>query len=367
MEGEIPDRVPVMCQMSVGHMLLQTGLAPADFWYSGETYAEGILALREAYGFDGILVSLHGHSPGWEKRIRRVEKGADGEIVYWKNGDRTVFPSDDLPRHYPAMPLRRPELSAVDPDSIPEEIDHIPVSQGLEFSIDPGRPFEIFDLLAQRAGGEFSIHGEVTSPFDYLLNLLGFREALIGLIEDPEKSKHILERYAAAVTRLALGIAEHGADAIKVSSPFAGAGFVSPSFYQEFIAPFEGRIARAVRRRGLPVYLHTCGAIGDRLELMVEAGFSGIECLDPPPLGNVELAGAKKRIGERVFIKGNLDPVNVLLWGSSDDVRRKALRALEAGKPGGRYILSTACSIAPHTPAENVRVLSEVVEEAGTY
>ena len=37
------------------------------------------------------------------------------------------------------------------------------------------------------------------------------------------------------------------------------------------------------------------------------AGVSGIECLDPPPLGNVELAEAKARLGPAVFIKGNID------------------------------------------------------------
>jgi len=367
MGGKIPDRVPLMCQMSIGHMLLQTGFSPLEFWHSVEAFAQGLLDLRKLYHFDGILVSLHGHSPDWEKRIRNLRRDDEGVMVDWKNGDRTVFPFDDLPRHYPSQQPKRPELCEIEPSSIPEEIRIIPVSQGLEFAIDAACPFEIFDILRERAGEEFSLHGEVTSPFDYFLNLLGFREALIGLMEDPGKSKEILERYAAAVTRLALGIADHDVDAIKVSSPFAGSGFISPLFYREFVMPFEAKIARAVRQRGLPVYLHTCGAIGDRLEFMVEAGFSGIECLDPRPLGNVELGEAKKRVGHRVFIKGNLDPVNVLLRGSKEEVRREARRALEAGKPGGRYILSTACSIAPHTPRENVQVLIEVVEEAGFY
>lgn len=367
MSGEIPDRVPLMCQMSIGHMLLQTGLSPLEFWYSMEIFAKGLLDLRQIYGFDGILVSLHGHSDDWEKRIRRVKSSQEGTIAMWENGDYTVFPPDDLPRHYPAQLPRRPTLADFDPLTIPEEIRFIPVSQGLRFSMDLERPFEIFDFLRRRVGDEFSLHGEVTSPFDYFLDFFGFREALVGLIEEPTKSKEILERYAAGLTKLALGMADHGVDAIKVSSPFAGSGFISSRFYREFIMPFEGQIARAVRQRNLPAYLHTCGAISDRLELMAEAGFSGVECLDPPPLGNVELAEAKERIGRFVFIKGNLDPVNVLLRGSPEVVRREALRTLEAGKPGGRYILSTACSIAPHTPRENVQVLREVIEEAGSY
>ena len=48
-----------------------------------------------------------------------------------------------------------------------------------------------------------------------------------------------------------------------------------------------------------------------------------------------------------------------------ETVRQDALRRLEIGKPGGGYILSTACSIAPRTPKENVEVLAPTAEAAG--
>jgi hypothetical protein len=61
----VPDRVPVMCQLSIGHMLLQTGLSPASFWNSAEVFAEGVLNLRDL-PLRRHLVSLHGHSRNWE-------------------------------------------------------------------------------------------------------------------------------------------------------------------------------------------------------------------------------------------------------------------------------------------------------------
>jgi hypothetical protein len=367
MRGSVPDRVPAMCQLSIGHMLLQTRLRAVSFWNSAEVFAQGLLAIRKSYRFDGILVSLHGHRPGWEKNVARVEKASAGEVVHWKNGDRTVFPPDDLPRHYPARERVFPQISGFRPESIPQEVDFIPVSQGLDFAVDPDHLFESIDFIAAGAGTEFSVHGEVTSPFDYYLRLFGHTQALIGLLEEPDRAKGVLERYTEGIIRLACGLVTHGVDAVKVSSPFAGSGFISPRFYRKFVAPYEGRIAKAVRGLGIPAYVHTCGAIGDRLEMMAETGFSGIECLDPPPLGNVELAEAKRRVGDRVFLKGNIDPVHVLLGGTIEKVREDAKLRLQAGKPGGNYILSTACSVAPHTPRENVQVLADVAEEFGTY
>jgi uroporphyrinogen-III decarboxylase len=367
MNLEKPDRVPVMCQMSIGHMVLQTGFFPIELWCSAQVFSEALLQLRKAYNFDGILISLHGHSPDWEKNIKRIDKTENELIVYWRNGDKTEFPKDDLPRHYPRNTATTRSLAELDPSMIGDEIEYIPVSQGLDFAINSEHKFDIFQIIHEKAGSEFSIHGEVTSPFDYFLNLLGFKQALMHLLQDPSKCKKILQRFAEGVKRLALEMADQKIDAIKISSPYAGQGFISPEFYREFVLPFESQIARAVRDQNIHVYTHTCGSIGDRLEMMAESGISGLECLDPPPLGNVELAEAKKRVGHEVFIKGNMDPVNTLLYGNKEAVRDDAEYRLRMGKPDGGYILSTACSIAPHTKKENVEILVEVAEEKGYY
>ena len=367
MSGGAPDRVPVMCQMSIGHMLVATGVRPAALWHDAGTYVEALLALRRRYGFDGILVSLHGHAPDWERRIAGAEPGPGGERVRWRSGGATVFPADDLPLAEPDRPPVRPEFAGFDPASLPGTVGYIPVSQGLRFALDREHLFDAVVEVIGPAGRDFSIHGEVTSPLDYFLDLFGFEPAMVGCLEDPGRAAAVLDRFTTGIIELAEGLAATGVDAVKLSSPFAGAGFLSTAFYKRFVQPFERRIVRAVEARGVRAYIHTCGDIHDRLELMADSGASGIECLDPPPLGRVELAEAKARVGGRVFIKGNIDPVHVLLAGDTEAVRADAARRLAAGRPGGRYILSTACSIAPRTPPENIAVLAEVAEELGRY
>lgn len=367
MSGGRPDRVPVMCQMSIGHMLRETGASPSRFWHSTEDFASGLLALRARYRFDGILVSLHGHAPDWEGRAVSTVRGPEGERVRWKNGDETWFPADDLPLFHPASPRVAPEFDRLDPASLPSRPSYIPVSQGLRFEIDPSRPFDAVERVIGSAGRDFSVHGEVTSPLDYVLDLFGFEQTMIGFLDDPGRAAAVLDRFTEGIVGIAEGLAATGVDAIKISSPFAGAGFLSTAFYRTFVLPYEGRIARAIEARNVRAYIHTCGDIHDRLELLAEGGASGIECLDPPPLGRVDLEDAKRRVGGRIFIKGNIDPVNVLLAGDRSSVRADARRRVETGRPGGRFILSTACSIAPHTPRDNVAVLAEVAEEHGRY
>jgi uroporphyrinogen decarboxylase len=156
-----------------------------------------------------------------------------------------------------------------------------------------------------------------------------------------------------------------GADAVLVSSAYAGAGLISTRHYERFVLPCEARVIAGFKRRcpGTPVYTHTCGAIGDRLELMAATGTDGIDTLDPPPLGTVELAEAKARVGGRLFLKGNVDPVGTLLQASPEAVLADARQRLAVAVAGGGYILSSACSVPPGAPPGNVRQLRRAVEE----
>jgi uroporphyrinogen-III decarboxylase len=362
-----PDRVPLMCQFSLGYILIQSKISPSEFWFSGDIFSDVLINMRELHNFDGILVSLHGHDTNWQKGIREITKTETGEMVYWKNGDRTFCPYYDLPQHFPDHEEIKEDISQINVMNIPEVIESIPVSQGLYFKIDPDRKYSIFDSINDKTGNEYSVHSEITSPFDYLLDLIGHQEALMALKDYPEKCKEILQRYTDGILLLALGMCEKNIDAIKISSPYAGSGFISPAFYKEFVLPYESQLSRGIREKGKHVYIHTCGCIGDRLELIAESETSGIECLDPPPIGDVDLFDAKKRLGKKCFIKGNIDSVNTLLKKSKEDVKRDAIERINIGKEGSGFILSTACSIAPRVNKENILVLYEAVEEYGKY
>jgi hypothetical protein len=364
MDLRSPDRVPLMCQLSIGHMLLQLDISPLEFWHDLNVFAEGLIKLRAMYDFDGILVSLHGHDPDWRGKIQSRSVIAGAEEIVWQNGARVRYLPDDLPQ--PVNPeIRHPFLSEYDEYQLPMELGYIPVSKGLRFAIDPSHRFDVFRQIRSAIGDSYSLHGEITSPFDYFLDLFGYQEGLLGLLDEPDKCKSVIAHFASLVKRLAIDMCSEGVDAIKVSSPFAGAGFISTEVYREFVLPYESEIAQAVRARGVHIYTHTCGAVSDRLELMFDAGVSGIECLDPPPLGDVELDDAKRRTRGRGFIKGNIDSVNTLLYGEPAAILADARHRLEVGKEGGGFILSTACSVAPRVDRSKLLLLREAVDVWG--
>ena len=363
MNLKTPDRAPVMCQFSIGFMMNQLKPDPVLFWYDMETFADGLIRLRDIFRFDGILVSLHGHSDDWKKGLLKTEIINPGKTMLYYE-DRTEEHSwTDLPVVQFLHPKPKLTIEEINIDlDIPGEIDYIPVSGNLYFRLNREKMYSIFDYVYDRVGDQFSIHGEITSPFDYFLDLLGYENGLIALMFYPEKCKQILAKYAEGVKKIAVGMCLKNIDAIKISSPFAGMGFISPEFYSEFVLPFEREIITAIRNLGKHVYIHTCGSINDRLELMYESGASGLECLDPVPVGNVDLEDAFRRIGDRMFIKGNIDSVNTLLAGDDEKVRNDVSKIIETGTTKGKgFILSTACSIAPLVTKERILMLLELL------
>ena len=190
----------------------------------------------------------------------------------------------------------------------------------------------------------------------------------MALVDDPVKTKACLDRLTEGAVALGKLQAKAGADAILISSAFAGAGLISRKHYEEFVLPYERRIIEEIQKEHpLPIYTHTCGSIGDRLDLMLETKTNGIDTLDPPPLGTVDLEEAKNKLSGKVFIKGNIDPVHTLLQEDISLVKNDVTYRIEIGGSGGGYILSSACSIAPHTPPENIEMLAQLADIYGTY
>jgi Uroporphyrinogen decarboxylase (URO-D) len=366
-----PDRVPVMCQPSVGFVLRQLPeIDPIDFWHNHDgALAYGFCEISRRFGFDGVLMAAVGAAPLDEGAVSRIDReNAEGPVVYFRNGDSCVYCRNDLPRYTHRIPPEK-DIGEVDPGTVPARLEYLPPSTHLRMGVggNPlGRVAEI-TLARKYSGPDVSVHGSLYSPEDYLIDLLGADNAMVALLTEPDRCRALLERFAQAVAGHALEQIEAGVDALNVSAPWSGQTFVSPTLYRTMIAPAQAILVRACKGPGVPSYCHTCGSIGDRLEAIIDVGFDGLECLDPPPLGNVELADAVRRVGGRAFIKGNIDPVHTLLGGTLEQVRADVIRRLETGMQARGFILSTACAIAPDTPAANVMLLRELAEKYGRY
>jgi uroporphyrinogen decarboxylase len=351
--------------------MARSGKTPHRLWFSPEDFTDALVELAGRYRFDGVLVNLPGRPRDWESLIASIENRSGETKISWRGGGTTLCPDADNAHYF--GPVERPSLDEVDPSSLyyiephcitettyPFSFDFEPPSSARGPSFFPEYYLDTLKLALRKCGEELHVSSEIFSPFTQLMELLGYSAGLIALMDDPEKCERILGSLAEGAAELAVLQARAGADAVLVSSAFAGAGFLSLEHYRRFVLPFEKSIALRVHRETeAPIYVHTCGSIGDRIGAMTEVGYDGIDTMDPPPLGNTDIGRVKREFGDRLFLKGNLDPVNLLLKGSEDEIRKRATELIEtAGKEGG-YILSTACSVSPGTDPGKIHILSE--------
>jgi len=368
MNLEQPERFPAMCQLANGHTIINTGVHPIDYFVDSQLWADCLMQIRELYNFDGILCHKPGRVPDLMDLVERTDYDAEVPTLYLSDGSRIECTRDDDAYYKPTEDFAWPTLEELDPQDLlgwaPDSYLAFQASKATLPITDPEgfdkRVFATIDHVIETVGDEYSVHGEVRSPFDHFLNLTGMEDGLCAILDDPEKCLQILEETTKWSVALAVAQVRRGADAIKISSPFAGSAFLSREMYTDFILPFEGRLAKAVREEGAAIYTHTCGAIGDRLDLIQQAGVSGIECLDPPPLGDVEIDEAIEMLKGNIFIKGNIDPVNTLLRGDSRKVEEEVNTVLRAAEKTKGFILSSACSVAPPAPPDNIKQMVDL-------
>jgi uroporphyrinogen decarboxylase len=76
----------------------------------------------------------------------------------------------------------------------------------------------------------------------------------------------------------------------------------------------------------------------------------------------VDLADARRRVGAKVALQGNLDPL--VLLTDPETVARAAATVVAAAGPAPGHIFNLGHGIVPATPPENVAVLVESVHRA---
>ena len=167
---------------------------------------------------------------------------------------------------------------------------------------------------------------------------------------DPRLVHALLDKLASTVSSYLLFQIESGAQAVQLFDTWAGE--LNRADYEEFALPYTKKIFDAVGSR-VPriLYLNGCSAI---LESMASSGADVIS-ID----WRISIADARKRVGDRVALQGNLDPC--VLLGSTERIIATTTKIAEAGAVG--HILNLGHGILPPTPIE-MRGLSSNAERA---
>ena len=122
----------------------------------------------------------------------------------------------------------------------------------------------------------------------------------------------------------------------------------------------------AAQESGVLVDYHNYGRVTAVLESMADTGADALEPLTPPSLnGDIQLADAKKRVGDRMALYGGFNE-RVLMSDKGKEVRQEVRRCIDEGADGGGYAIRCAGQIF-EAKLKNIEVMTEETHRYGQY
>ncbi len=177
------------------------------------------------------------------------------------------------------------------------------------------------------------------------------------LFEQPALLHRLLNVVAHSVTAYLNAQTAAGAQALMIFDTWGGV--LSPEHYREFSLRYMARIVDGLVRehegRRVPVILFTKGG-GAWLEAMAETGCDALG-LD----WTVNIGEARRRVGSRVALQGNLDPA--ALYASPARIRQEVGRVLADFGPGNGHVFNLGHGVHPGMNPDHVGAMIQAVHE----
>ena len=194
----------------------------------------------------------------------------------------------------------------------------------------------------------YMVEGSSTKTFSRIKGML---------YSEPRLLHQLLDTIAASVSSYLNAQIAAGAQAVMIFDTWGGV--LTPDDYQDFSLQYMQKIIANLTREAddqqVPVVLFTKGGC-QWLELMADTGADALG-LD----WSTDLAMARKRVGDRVALQGNLDPA--VLYATPEVIREQVGHVLAQFGQGSGHVFNLGHGITPDVDPENAGALVEAVHE----
>lgn len=200
--------------------------------------------------------------------------------------------------------------------------------------------------------------------FERAWAVMGMENFLIALATHPTEAKAFLHGIADYARRVFDRCLEMGVDGVSFSEDLGSqrALMISPAMFREFFLPEYEHCFANVLREGKIVWFHSCGCVD---AIAADLAGIGVTVLNPIQARANDLAKIKADTYGRMALHGGID-TEVLLCGTTDDVRAEVIRIMDILKPGGGWVCAPDQGI-PGVPPESFDALWAAAREVGRY
>ncbi|MHB1007497.1 MAG: uroporphyrinogen decarboxylase family protein [Chloroflexota bacterium] len=204
--------------------------------------------------------------------------------------------------------------------------------------------------------------------FAQFLEYIRSDELLMLMATDPEWFKEMLAVQADLVVGLAEIMMNSGLkfDGARLSCDlgYRNTTFFSPQMYRQLQFPYDKKVFRYFRDKGMPVIFHSDGRVKGFIPHFMEAGISVLNPIETK--AGMDLIELKREYGQDLSFMGGID-VRAMADPNPSVVEDEIKRKFEVAMVGGGYIYHSDHSIPNNVSFQQYLHVLELVRKYGVY
>lgn len=213
-------------------------------------------------------------------------------------------------------------------------------------------------LVAKAIGDEVVVTVTAWGPFTLAGQMYGVEPMMKATLKKKDEVHKMMDFATKLVKQFYKPLVEEKViPMLAISDPTGSGDLISDRVFRTFSLPYLKPLLGWAKEHGVYTWLHICGNTTDKLEAIAETGASCFS-LDY----KVNLAAAKERVGGKIALAGNVDPVSILNQKSPDDVRAAAKACIDAASADGGFILTSGCDLPPTISLDNLRAMLDMAK-----
>jgi len=213
---------------------------------------------------------------------------------------------------------------------------------------------------------------DIADPLCVVAELFDFSDFMVRAFSQPEQIEALLEHVAPSIYASARYLLEHGLGPLfrVVGAEYATPPYLPPALFERYEVRYTEPIIRMIHDHQCTARLHCHGRIRQALPMIVEMGCDALDPVEAPPSGDITLGEVKQLYGDKLCLMGNLQ-LRDLETLPTDRLREVVRETVEAGKPGGGFVIMSTASpinadLSPLTE-RNYEAFIETALEYGGY
>ena len=188
---------------------------------------------------------------------------------------------------------------------------------------------------------------ELGDPICSAAGLFSMEDYTVLALTRPEVFHKLLDRFA----RIIFPRCEQLAKACPgrlwriCGSEYASEPYLPPRLYEEYVVRYTGQMVREIQKYGGYARIHSHGRLRGIMPHIASMKPDGLDPLEPPPQGDMELREIKEVIGRDTVLMGNIESADVENLAPAE-FEKKVVTALSEGTAGdgrGFILQPSAC------------------------